>query len=557
MSAYYLKYRSQSLSELDLTSVRESLTKIFESKNIPHALLFSGPKGTGKTSAARIVAKVVNCTNIKVGSVKTCNKCAQCKSIAAGNNIDVVELDAASNRGIDDVRSLRDSINLAAISAKKKIYIIDEAHMLTTEASNALLKTLEEPPAHVMFILATTNPEKLIPTIRSRTTNIVFNKASTDEVIRALGRAAKNEGLKVSREVFEIIAVHSGGSFRDAMKDLESLVQEKVSFNPKKVKDYYLSGKSSDTEQLKDNFEKKDLQRLLASIKAISDAGGEMAVVQKELIIYFRQKLLSAATGSKSDLTTGELINLVELLQEAQGKLKTTVVDSLPLEIAAIKWCTKNLNIKTVKIISKDVGISDNTIKVSKDETAPVEKKLTLTQMEKQASVKGPQIVDNTIGNDMGEQKNNNGNGHGMLSQIQVTDELWKELLVQIRPFNASTEALLRAAKPLSHDGKTLTIGVYYKFHKEQLEETVHKRTVEDVASELMGCPTKLSCILTNPPQIISEVAPDSVQSPDEENSNSNGLAVQSSVVKTASADLLTEEEEPDIMKIAKEVFEI
>src|SRR3990167_6143081 len=182
---FYLKYRPQTLVDLDSTPVRESLIKIVESKSIPHAFLFSGPKGTGKTSAARILAKIVNCENPPAGG-EPCNICDQCISIAKGENLDVIELDAASHRGIDDIRALRDAVKLSPAKAKKKVYIIDEAHMLTTEASNALLKTLEEPPSHVVFILATTNPEKLIETIRSRAVNINFRKATPPELASSL-----------------------------------------------------------------------------------------------------------------------------------------------------------------------------------------------------------------------------------------------------------------------------------------------------------------------------------------------------------------------------------
>src|SRR3972149_7234623 len=159
---FYLKYRPQKLDELDLKDVRERLVNIVKSKKIPHALLFSGQKGSGKTSAARIIAKIVNCErrnrkNPPADGVP-CNKCDQCTSITNGNNIDVIELDAASHRGIDDIRTLREGVMLAPARAKKKVYIIDEAHMLTTEASNALLKTLEEPPSSTVFTLSTSNP---------------------------------------------------------------------------------------------------------------------------------------------------------------------------------------------------------------------------------------------------------------------------------------------------------------------------------------------------------------------------------------------------------------
>src|SRR3990172_2163032 len=219
---FYLKYRPQKIDDLDLNDVRETLTKIVKSENIPHAFLFSGPKGSGKTSAARILAKVVNCEKRQKSHPpaggEPCNKCAQCTSITNGNNIDVIELDAASHRGIDDIRTLREGVMLAPARAKKKVYIIDEAHMLTTEASNALLKTLEEPPAHVVFILATTNPEKLIGTVRSRTTYISFRKATLEEIEHSLKKVVIGEKMKVDKKVLEDVAKAANGSFRDAIK---------------------------------------------------------------------------------------------------------------------------------------------------------------------------------------------------------------------------------------------------------------------------------------------------------------------------------------------------
>jgi len=220
---FYLKYRPQKLDDLDILSVRNTLVNILKSGTIPHAYLFAGPKGTGKTSAARILAKAINCESKN----PPCNKCDQCVSITNGTNIDVIEMDAASNRGIDDIRALRDIIKLAPAKAKSKIYIIDEAHMLTIEASNALLKTLEEPPSHVYFILATTNPEKLIETIKSRTTLIQFTKATTEETKRSLKRIIKKEKfitksvMLIKNEELDQIIKLSEGSFRDAVKLLE------------------------------------------------------------------------------------------------------------------------------------------------------------------------------------------------------------------------------------------------------------------------------------------------------------------------------------------------
>jgi DNA polymerase-3 subunit gamma/tau len=182
--SFYRIYRPQIIEEIDNIVVREAILRLLgkPKKDLPHAYMFTGPRGGGKTTAARIIAKLFNCTHPSADS-GPCGKCDQCVSIAEGRNLDVLEIDAASNRGIDEIRALRDGINLVPASADHKIYIIDEVHMLTTEAFNALLKTLEEPPAHAVFVLATTNPEKVPVTIKSRCVNISFAKASVEELI--------------------------------------------------------------------------------------------------------------------------------------------------------------------------------------------------------------------------------------------------------------------------------------------------------------------------------------------------------------------------------------
>ena len=184
---FYRKYRPQKIDELDNQSVRESLYSIFSKGNFPHAFLFTGPKGLGKTSTARIVAKAINCEKHKdlegirsEKEIEPCNKCEQCLSITNGNNLDIFEIDGASNRGIDEIRDLKEKIKLAPFKASKKVYIIDEVHMLTTEAFNALLKTLEEPPSHAVFILCTTEPHKVPATIVSRCLRINFTRATDD-----------------------------------------------------------------------------------------------------------------------------------------------------------------------------------------------------------------------------------------------------------------------------------------------------------------------------------------------------------------------------------------
>ncbi len=312
----YLKYRPQTIDEIDITSVRITLTNILKSGNIPHAFLFAGPRGTGKTSLARILAKAINCEGNS--KVTPCGVCEQCKSITNGNNIDVIEMDAASNRGIDDVRALRDIVKLAPANSKAKIYIIDEAHMLTTEASNALLKTLEEPPSHVYFILATTNPEKIIETIKSRTTLVEFTKATREEIKRSLERIIKNEKIKIKTEDVDKIIKISKGSFRDAVKSLEQYVNDESFLNKES---------EVDIEIFVENLIKKDLDKLLLDVKKSNNIEN----LTDEILDRLHQTLVE--TKSK------EIIPLIELILTSKEMSKYSPIEELPLEIAIIKWC--------------------------------------------------------------------------------------------------------------------------------------------------------------------------------------------------------------------------
>lgn len=337
---YYLKYRPKNIEELDISSVRESLGKIIKSGNIPHAFLFAGPKGTGKTSAARILARVINCESKILLSKKPCNRCTQCKSITSGTNIDVLEMDAASNRGIDDIRALRDVVKLSPANAFAKVYIIDEAHMLTTEACNALLKTLEEPPEHVYFILATTNPEKLIATIRSRTTLISFKKASKEEILRSLKRILKSEkkiiasAKKITEENLESIVKISKGSFRDGVKLLERVVFEGSKF---------LKSESVSLESLLKVVEEKDIKKILSEISKNVNKGVSVSVLMESLLGEFRNDLLACVgVGErKTKLSKNDLVKLIELLINAHKDLKVSPIEELPLELAFVKWLNK------------------------------------------------------------------------------------------------------------------------------------------------------------------------------------------------------------------------
>lgn len=488
----YLKYRSKNLDELDLPEVAESLKKIINSGTIPHAFLFAGPKGTGKTSAARILAKIVNCEKLGKGGVP-CDKCEQCTSITKGTNLDVIEMDAASHRGIDDVRTLRDAVKLSPSGGKKKIYIIDEAHMLTTEASNALLKTLEEPPDHVIFILATTNPEKLIDTICSRTTFITFRKASIGEIVNALKRVVSSEKIKIKEESLFKIANASGGAFRDAIKILEQYITE--------GENYLDKFKNSELTSFIESLIKKDEKSAINEIEKNVELGISTEVFLQEILEVFHKAILSEVGVGENKiegLDKNDLIILTDLFTEANKSLVDSPIEQLPVEIAVMKWCAKGK------------GERQEVKGQSREEEENKSIKIDVKKIESAPAAFETETVQESVG--------------------IVNDDIWKTILSAIHPVNASIEGLLRASRPVGYDGKTLTLGVFYKFHKERLEDTNHRRILEDVIEKVLNCPTRIVCTLVAPPPkvIIEEAKTEPV---------------------------LTESSEPDIIKAAEEIF--
>ncbi len=339
----YLKYRPQKLSELDSIEVRDRLIKIFSSSFTPHALLFAGSKGTGKTSAARIVAKVLNCEKHK--DLEPCNKCENCVSITEGRNLDILEIDAASNRGIDEIRDLREKIKLAPVSLKYKVYIIDEVHMLTTEAFNALLKTLEEPPAHAVFILATTESDKLPETILSRCIIFKFKKATVEEIVHCLTRVSAGEKADLGENLLNKIALSADGSFRDATKILEQALSENALTEEKLS---VLLGREGVTAII---FLKllvsNDLSKILSEINKLSIMGANFRYLVEEVLKLLHQILLAnhGINDGKLDedmiklLEVKDILLMIKLFSKVYIELKNSSIPQLPLEVAVVEWC--------------------------------------------------------------------------------------------------------------------------------------------------------------------------------------------------------------------------
>lgn len=355
-TALYRKFRPITFSEM---VGQEHITKTIKNQimtgRVGHAYLFNGGRGTGKTSAAKILARAINCLNPKDG--EPCNECEICKGILSGANTDVVEMDAASNNSVEDIRAIREEVNFLPTSSKYRVYIIDEVHMLSTGAFNALLKTLEEPPEHVKFILATTEPQKLPATILSRCQRFDFKKISNEDIIKRLKEVCEKSEIEITDAALSIIAVLSEGAMRDALSILERCVQDGLkNINEDNIKDLVGIPKIIYIQEIINGILDYDIQKVLTSLDSVINEGKEVTNLTWELIKYTRDLLVYKTTNkielySENEIeklkelaekaTKERLLKLVYELSELQNSIKTSSQKLIIFQAGIIKLCNK------------------------------------------------------------------------------------------------------------------------------------------------------------------------------------------------------------------------
>jgi len=319
----YRKYRSQTFGDLvGQDAASRALQGAIISARVAHAYLFSGSRGTGKTSAARLLAKALNCTGRARDSAEPCNKCQSCVEMTAGSALDLIEIDAASNRGIDEIRDLREKVNLSPALGPFKIYIIDEAHMLTEPAFNALLKTLEEPPGHVVFILCTTDAQKIPLTVIGRCQQFVFRRHSEEQIVSRLTHIAKSENVQVDAEAMQLIARTAQGSMRDAVGLMDQLVP--LASGPITLESARSLLGIADPrllDSLLDDVLAGRAAEALAELGRVYAVGAELRQVVRGLMETCRDRLVAALTR-RDQATARRLSSVLDALLHLDGEVR-------------------------------------------------------------------------------------------------------------------------------------------------------------------------------------------------------------------------------------------
>ncbi|MDO8498173.1 MAG: DNA polymerase III subunit gamma/tau [bacterium] len=501
----YRKHRPQTLDALvGQDQVKQALKAALASGKLSHAYLFCGPRGTGKTSTARILAKMVNCEG-QIDQLP-CNQCSSCLAISDSSSLDVVEMDAASNRGIEDIRNLRENIKLAPSSSKKKVYIIDEVHMLSGDAFNAFLKTLEEPPSHVLFVLATTEVQKIPPTILSRVSRLDFKLASAEELKEALKRVAEAEKIVVSDEALISLAKKAQGSFRDGIKFLDQL-SNLGKIDVELVEKNLGTGFSEGILLLLESVAKADAPEALKKLLRQIDQGAQtkeltLSILDtlRELILIkngLGEQLVKVEIGEEKYQGLAklaekfELEKLLEMVHHFQKSLeygRFVSISSLPLELAVVESCRG---------------------RVKNEEGAD--------EVKKEKEVVIPQVAMDSKGEIM--EKVNTLSSPKDPSQdpdIKKIIDKWSYVLETVRQFNYSLEALLRTAKLVECNQSQIIMEVPYSFHQRILEAPKSRDLLESIFADILGRSLKISTVLGQRPQNREELQNIEVAADDE-----------------------------------------
>ena len=484
--ALYRKWRPQKFEDMvGQTAVTKTLKNAIIHHKTSHAYLFTGPRGTGKTSAAKIFAKAINCLNPQEG--EPCNECLLCKGITEGTIGDVIEIDAASNNGVEEIRDIRDKARYAPTQATYKVYIIDEVHMLSTGAFNALLKTLEEPPKNVIFILATTEPHKIPATIISRTQRFDFRRITNDEIIQRLRYILEQEEIAYEEEALSVIARCANGGMRDAL----SLLDQVISFSDDKVSfEQAIQVSGSLTDDLMIEFVRlltqQQAQAALLQLQDLLLLGKEASRLIEEWLEFSRDLLVAKQTGDM----IGRSEAFVEFAQEVEEAFLYRFMDALNQTQQEMRFTTKptiSLEVFTIKMAQPVVAVAQQAAPTNQEYVSQLEQQLQSLQQQMSQLLQGqgvvaPKKATSTPQAKASTYKPNIGEVYKVLDAATRKDlifirELWGDLLQML---STTQRALLKASEPVAASPNGFVLKFDYEILCQRAQESVELH--EDIA---------------------------------------------------------------------------
>lgn len=493
--ALYRKWRPRTFEEVvGQEHVVRTLRNALNSGRVHHAYLFAGPRGTGKTTTARLLAKAVNCLAPEPAD-RPCNECPICQAVNEGRLIDLIEIDAASNTGVDDVRELRERVGFRPNEARYKVYVIDEVHMLSNAAFNALLKTLEEPPPHAIFVLATTEPHRIPATIRSRCQRFDFRRIPLQTIVERLERIAQEEGIPTEREALTLIARQATGSMRDA----ESLLDQLAAYTDGGITvEVVRAALGTGTEEavmgLVDALATGDTARGLALIDQVVDQGTDPRQFARQVVEHLRGLLFTRLGSEETPLhvpdglraafraqaerfTPRQLARAVRLFNRAATEARAAWQAQLPLELAFVEAAL-----------------------AGEEEPAPVSPPSTRPQQAPAPAKETPPSPPPATARPASPPPAPEAAPAEGMPDLTTLEARWPDLLRAIRTHNHSLEALLRSGKPLRVEGETVVIGFRYPFHRGKVAEENNRRAVEDALAHIFGRAVRVRCELARDP---------------------------------------------------------
>ena len=484
--ALYRKWRPQKFEDMvGQTAVTKTLKNAIIHHKTSHAYLFTGPRGTGKTSAAKIFAKAINCLNPQDG--EPCNECLLCKGITEGTIGDVIEIDAASNNGVEEIRDIRDKARYAPTQATYKVYIIDEVHMLSTGAFNALLKTLEEPPKNVIFILATTEPHKIPATIISRTQRFDFRRITNDEIIQRLRYILEQEEIVYEEEALSVIARCANGGMRDAL----SLLDQVISFSDDKVSfEQAIQVSGSLTDDLMIEFVRlltqQQAQAALLQLQDLLLLGKEASRLIEEWLEFSRDLLVAKQTGDM----IGRSEAFVAFAKEVEEAFLYRFMDALNQTQQEMRFTTKptiSLEVFTIKMAQPVVAVTQQAAPTNQEYVSQLEQQLQSLQQQMSQLLQGqgvvaPKKATSTPQAKASTYKPNIGEVYKVLDAATRKDlifirELWGDLLQML---STTQRALLKASEPVAASSNGFVLKFDYEILCQRAQESVELH--EDIA---------------------------------------------------------------------------